>query len=196
MKDIIYAHVFHSEAPHDICFATFWSCEFSYAFGKLSDQPQLKGIIPSCPWLFRSRNSHCGELNISQKHIFFSKMGRIGFRFRILPSWWKNISKTIAVNGSDSQLDSKWCWKKLVGFLPGTEWPHWMHWTFDVQLGIDFDGVKTRAPMLSFGLLLTCSGVHKEALLERRRCNAFFVFFPEIFEVGEHHGCVEKKIQQ
>ena len=42
VEDIIYAHIFHSEAPHDICFATFWSSEFSYSFGKLSDQPQLR----------------------------------------------------------------------------------------------------------------------------------------------------------
>ena len=72
MKDIIYAHVFHSEAPHDILFATSWNCEFSYSFGKLSDQPQLRWITPSCPWLFWSRNSHCGELNISQ-NIFEKK---------------------------------------------------------------------------------------------------------------------------
>ena len=70
--------------------------------------------------------------------------------------------------------------KKFVGFLPGTEWPHWMHWTFDVQLGIDFDGVKTRAPMLSCGLLLTCSRVHKEVLLESERCNVFFFFFRDL----------------
>lgn len=160
VEDIIYAHIFHSEAPHDICFATFWSSEFSYSFGKLSDQPQLRWIIPSCPWLFWSRNSQCGETYFLKKR-WAESVSVSGFCLR-----WKNISKTIAVNGSDSQLDSKWCCQ-LVGFLSGTEWPHWMHWTFDVQLGIDFDGVKTTAKMLSCGLLLACSRVHKETSLER-----------------------------
>lgn len=102
------------------------------------------------------------------KNIFKKKNGQNWFPFPDSAFMVKNIWKTtIAVNGSDSQLDSKWCWKKLVGFLPGTEWPHWMHWTFDVQLGIDFDGVKTTAKMLSCGLLLACSRVHKETPLER-----------------------------
>ena len=86
----------------------------------------------------------------------------------------------------------------LVGILPGTEWPHWMHWTFDVQLGIK-KSVKTTAEMLSCGLIFTCSRVHKEASLggeafdRKLACFVFFFFFRRFWEFGNTMDVAEMR---